>query len=280
MPFETWLPYFGISATLIMILVPFWKADELLSDAARTDVANYLLRVNDHINYDIRSVVNDALDKIYGRKYIGLRSFIISTLITTVVMSVLFLILAKEFEVGDIRDNSYSGTVIQVLVILVIINIVFDYISIIQSRITLNAYEISQTRALVMDFLFSSAICAISLYLYSFIIGSTNELVSFQVFNSQRNIQITRLETPFIASAIMSTYLTSAWAIVMIIGSVVISFANRYKVIFWIQYVLPIEKSPLRSIGIAASLFLTFIFCTWAGLQAIIGLSYDVLEVL
>lgn len=61
--------------------------------------------------------------------------------------------------------------------------------------------------------------------------------------------------------------------LLLFIGGTMIRTVNCTQIIFWLQYILPIDTKPMRSIGIFVTLLCLLVFGSWSLVSWVIELA-------
>lgn len=319
MPWADLLPYIGISGSLLMILLPFWKADDMISDHARRDLSDYLLRIGDQVQWKARSAADDFLDSIYGPKLLSVRSVLIVGVISLTLALILMISLfdlidfvyykiyprSTGFRTGailfdlDSWDPLIAGMAkvqlmasINFMTTIVFINVIVDFVMTLCLRKLIKNNNISLYLSMFIFFIISFFVILLYLIICSIVfyaVGGLNSLllyadhgvynwydlsgVSVLISEGYRQVVEERSSPEFgmIISTIITTFACAAWLLAIKLGSMLIRAINSTQVIFYLQWALPIESRPIRSIGIFVTLFCVVVFGAYS--LALVGIQ-------
>lgn len=272
-----------------IVLALFWKADEAIADDARLAISKQLqsLRVYDtQISWPYAFIT--MFDSIFGNRHWSLFCFFRSALISILLLSFLSLLC---FCFGD--HNTKFEIYVYIFLILfagfiiaIPMNVIGDYFSLLATRFIVNVLIKSRKITtlffiLVADFVITTiwvfaagtvTVAVILLVLSQLDISARYDLDVFGVLN-RMILETHRGKNDVVRFAgyerdpaawllifsIITTYLTSFWLWVTAIGWIFVRFGSRIQQgVGFLQWLLPINTKPLRSIGIFASAFTFF----------------------
>lgn len=257
----------------VTVLTLFWKADDAFSKEFREEVSLRLLCL------DTKDLASSwpkhfaaLFDKRFSTRHLSLYCFLMSSLfslLTVLLMSLIFLFLRTPFK----NEGASPTTVIVALagagvltIPSIILNFIPDYLSLLETRYLLKLMEETNSSfrlviLLVVDLLLTSCLGALVFYVGA----STLSLVEAQPaldwilygiwgFWCEKDppYQIILI---FMSLYFFSTFFTSAWIWLYAFAQGVVRSAHRLDTIVkCLQFMLPIEERPFRSIGIVATI--------------------------
>lgn len=275
MPFSGLLEFLGASTIICVLLAGLWKADDLFSPEFRDDVAIRILLLKP--TGDMTAIWIAQIKKItyrlFGGKYALIKILLISPFVTIILSISLFLILAPSRFSYGFRDD---------FITVLILNVPMDIVSLAISLVLIHRLNRRNFMGiLVLDVALSGAVYFLWTYTMSELLISqvenwfgllTAKMVSIagNPFSAVNFLLTGSIEThgtwPYNSLIyFISNFSTSVLVWVCILGILSIKFAHKSTIIIPIlQYVLPIDQKPFRSIGIIGVLSALIILSSMA----------------
>lgn len=277
--FEKILGFTGIGFSMfVAVLALFWKADDALGEEIKADISLHLMCL------DVRKYRPNSLDAIssiftnmFGKKHFSIRCFIVSSLCSILITSIFSAIVFLQNDFSLWRNLN----IINVTILFLTFNTIVDYISLLQTRhiLELARYKKRKFPLILLDFILTSMIVVISIFvvvnIYQFrttpdfsikdafidALTYTRSLIDnffgtefIPTRKYQAVIFETKREAAITSPPILSTYFTSIWIWIYTLGYSLIRAFNELGWFFkGINYVLPVETKPMRSIGIVVA---------------------------
>jgi hypothetical protein len=241
-----WITRAGIPALSVMGF--FWKGDEALSGDFKQWLSQKIMGVKLTVpNIAGIEPLGRIFDFIYGRQYFALTTFARVSAISFVAIVVANLIFARG-AVSQIAWN-LAHTNASVLAQLLIINILFDYVSITKSRLLIKGITRLNIRG--RDVLF-----VVSDLIISCLIVAVYTIISmmYDTFDEQME-RLWPYNFAFMLTSFLTLLLTILYSLSLLSLSVFGAIAKATRLLQWM---LPVRELPVRSIGIVAGVLL---FC-------------------
>lgn len=177
-------------------------------------------------------------DSIFGEKHLRPRCFSISALLS--VASVVFLYIMFADALGDEQQRIQDGMpLMQALLLGAFINIIPDYVSLLQTRWVLKLMSrfrssIAQIVMIVIDVLATGAIIILAIN-------------GFQTLMGERLVSVAEMVGVFSIYSIFfySTFATSIWSWVFALGGVFVRYVAKSSVMSWVN----VEGKPVTQIS-------------------------------
>lgn len=252
---EELLEHFGIAPILLAIIAVFWKGDEAIGSALRTDISKFLKNSEKYRSAPTYQYVYESFVRVFGEKHATLFAFTRSLFFSTIFLS---LICFSYYFFYDLNIEF----AIAVIIFSIVPNSLGDYLSLYETRIILrkiNCGEISARLAIPLDFILSGVIAGGSI-VAAFLIGgvistffpASNELLpSPSDVSTQPNFSFLGVvvEEDFLVFSVpvLTSYMTSIWIWLSFLGSLIL------RIVPFLNYALPTDEKPIRSIGIVAT---------------------------
>ena len=242
-----WITRAGVPALSVMTF--FWKGGEALSDDFKKWLSQKVLGVKLTVP-DIAGIepLGRIFDFIYGRRYFAPTTFLRVAAVSLVALVVASLIFAGG-AVNQIAWNlAHSNAT--VLIQMLVTNIVFDYLSITKSRLLIKGITRLDIRG--RDVLF--VVCDLIATCFIVVIYTITAMLLFDTLDDR--MEYTRA---FGLAFMLTTFMTVLLAILYSLSFLsLIVFGAIAKATRLMQWMLPVQTLPVRSIGIVAGAIL---FC-------------------
>lgn len=211
------------------------------------NVALWLLGVNKR---EWPQIWCSGFDRLFGGRLLSFRAFAISAVLSITGVAVIYFLFAKTFGFFDARTIDTFGFW-KVLIIGSAINIIADYLSLLETRWLLGQFGrfpsfIGHAGLFIFDALFTGLIILIFIYVANFIAGA--------IAGAQTKISLVEILAAFSIYSVFfySTFLTSISAWLYCITAILIRVASSRPV----GLLHNIERYPLIFIGFAGALVL------------------------
>ena len=237
--------------------VPYWGFATVIAAGFYGTIRWFGVHFNENFKRELTHWLNGAyvsswsvhfcrlFDQVFGDKPISLKRLVRSSIASFVAVGLLYILFAQVLGVLGNRTYGNFG-LLQALLIGVMINLVPDYISLLETRWLLERFAkvnsfFTQVLLLIADLLFSAAIVWIAIALFSLVrdgrAPSPVELIAlFNVY----------------AVFFYSTFLTSLWAWVYCLSAWFIKLFSKLG----LGKVLDVDGAPVRQLALVGSLLL------------------------
>lgn len=212
----------------------------------------------------------ESFDRIFGEKHLTWRCFLISS-ISSIIAVFFILIVWGLLSPSLFIEIAKYDTLYKVFIAALLLNIVPDYISLLETRWIMNNVADLKIRVLskiiILDVIITGLIFS---GFFSFIFLTSGESIN-TIFNSL-NVMIRFIETdiPPLGILFYSTYFTSVWFYLFIISSigakVIYSFGHFGNTI---MDFFGVQKTPFQSMGTIAMILVTVCFVIYAVINTI-----------
>ncbi len=203
----------------------------LLNQDRRDDVALWLM--GEHASSWSQSFIR-LFDAVFGKNHFSVRCFFRSATATLVAVLLIWLLMGSADTIGlRMRSDMTLGSV---LVIGLIINLLADYVSLLETRWLLGKMPrsiIGQILVLIFDLAVSALIIWIAIFAY---INSPLHVGEIETF-----AEILGVFSIF-SVFFYSTFLTSVWTWAYIVSTWLMRLAMRLRVSYW----LDVEGKPIK----------------------------------
>ncbi len=265
------------------LLAMAWKADEGIGLQFRRDLSLWLEGLDPMaVETSVQRWPHHfaaLFDRLFGKRHFSWRCFLRSTLasmLSFVLVSLITIQASPAVWAFMQRELGLQGTIVSLAIAGVVVNIVPDYVSLLETRWLIRGMQktrslIGQLAWLLLDLLFTAIIA----YLAGFAAASTlavliagvsgdfvvrimqllwigfiRNLQSLLTFEGGINAQGMLILIPF-----LTTFLTSAWAWLYFVAQFLMRLsAPLRRSLGFLQYALPIEHRPLRAVGVVMAL--------------------------
>lgn len=272
MPFEGILEFLGASSLLVLVLGPFWKADDAISETLRGDISRWLIQSNIPIpRYPWVAIVNGVFVGLFGEKHLSLRCISISYLVSIAASIIIFyifvawldtLLAPKLAQFGWPRGSQLSI----LLYLLLLINPIADFINLFLSRkIITRLIEVSSGLRMVflmilivvLPFVCSVVVLWIGLVMMEVYFGEINpDLPGLNAALGGLISGSGAMLTYGVAfTLLLTTFVSTVWVWSAIVGAFLIRLLSSSRTIHaYLTYALPVDERPVRSIGVFLTL--------------------------
>jgi len=263
-----WLSFFLTWSTLTWgIYRLFNAAGDTVEDKSKLIVSKWLLNLpneNNQIKDDNWiSVFIKLFDSIFGQKHFSWRCFVVSSIASSIsygLILLLFYPLYKEFGIH----------VLPYFILPVTINIIIDYISLLETRYLLNRFKKTYSIFVLISYIALDIILTMVIFIiiwifaYHFIIMPILKpyvpYVNYGIEGWTENTSDGRLRI----ICLLTTFFTSAWLWIYILGSIIVKVINSiFGTIGFFQDHLKIKEKPFRAIGMVLICIVTIIYIIW-----------------
>jgi hypothetical protein len=259
----------------------FWKGDEALSEEFKKWISQRILGAKLTVP-EISSLepLGRVFDFIYGRRYFSLTTFLRVAAISIVALIVVVLATVRIYvtsrtDLSNVKISYPTNLVITLQLLLLFINIFCDYLSITKARLLINRITRLKIRVHVILFVVSDLIVTCCILVLNGMLYTVTTLVM--------GIDLSKgfADSPtagsffllfgvplyaFILTTFMTLLLTVLYSLALLclrVVGVIKKFAGL------IQWMLPVQTLPVRSIGMVAGALL---FCFLELFHAFAGL--------
>lgn len=258
----------------------FWKLDDAIAEAPREALSRFLRRLSLEPPYpNIPGILNAAFNRIFTEKHISWRCFFMSCVFSILMVALLTVVFSYRTKLHDPGLTIPIGW--QNLAVLgfgaVLLNLFPDYISLLKTRLMVRFMSRTQRFSMVcgylsLDFLLTLAIfvgwLALLIIIGYFAVApdSTSTIArapqtlseqfaeGLNFYLSKGALTLSGIEG-IGGIFLYSTYFTSVWVWLTALGwGAIRLMAIAPPLLRAMQYLLPIETHPLRSIGEVAAL--------------------------
>jgi len=271
-----WITRAGIPALSVMAF--FWKGDEALSDDFKKWLSQKIMGVKLTVpNIAGIEPLGRVFDFIYGRRYFAFTTFLRVAAVSLVALFVTSLVVAGGVAQGIAAFRAMPMDVDGPMVIKLLgTNIVFDYVSITKSRLLINGITRLKVRGRDALFVVSDLIVTyfiLWLYVVFFYGVFVGYFPTYYVEYKYIPLQLATTAPYSILFPIVAFTLTTFMTLLLtVLYSLALMslrvFGALAKATRLIQWMLPVQELPVRSIGIVAGALL---FCFLEVLYALAG---------
>jgi hypothetical protein len=289
----------GLAAVAVAI---FWKADGALSDELRAALSRSLRRLGAEYSRPNWADYFIALfDRVFGKKHFSINCFFRSCIATSVSLAALLSIWAilRPGQAGLFFsphvDNTHSASNVPLWItymwLPVAYNFLADYASLLETRFVLRWARATKRRWHVPAILFVDALLSIGIFMAFF--WTISIILELLVFRSSDlwiffnwsvffdNFKVL-LESGVLFSGIHSSYpfplgllldttlLTSVWLWLYLVGfGLLWLFSPLIRLLGFLKWALPIDRYPMRSIGVVVAFVLCLTNWIWGTLERV-----------
>src|SRR5262245_61453372 len=258
-----WITRAGVPALSVMAF--FWKGDEALSD----DFKKWLSQKISGVKLTVPNIagiepLGRIFDFIYGRRYFALTTFLRVAAVSLVALFATSLVVAGGVAQGIAAFRAMPMDIDGPMVIKLLgINVVFDYLSITKSRLLINCITALKLRG--RDTLFVTSDLIVTCFIVGFYFVFFYEVfLGYLPPNPISSIPFQLSYAPNlilfpIVSFTLTTFMTALLTILYALALMSLRIFNLMaRATRLMQWMLPIQELPVRSIGIVAGALL---FC-------------------
>ncbi len=262
----------------------FWKLDDAIAERPRNALSRLLQRLSiEPPHPNLPAIVAAAFDRIFGEKHFSKRCFFMSCLFSILAVAALTAIYLQVNDYWARRFWAFrmSGEELAVFALMTFgFNLIPDYLSLLETRVIVGAMSRTRKASALVGYLFMDLILTYVIFItlsgFFWIIAviywnSMQLELSFVVQHYADYFTIILSEKPlafvgdasFLAIFLYSTYFTSVWVWLTALGWWAIRvMAKAPPLLKAMQYLLPIDERPLRSIGEVAAVIVCL--CYWS----------------
>ncbi len=260
-----------------------WKADGLLSDEIKEDISLWLLcaepKTAERYAHKWPKYISTLFDQIFSEKHLSWKCFrrsCVASIVALLISTAVFFQLAPHHYTTNIESVIAMSLVI--FFIGLILNLAPDYLSLLETRFVIKKLQsskgmLTQILWITIDFILTSAIIFLPVFISSTaILAASGTDYPGSIFAAILNLIYLMYEififrtdekTLLIVVFIWTTFFTSIWVWLYFFAQFLSRLLKPIRPsVKFLQYALPIEKHPLRSVG-AVMGFLACII-TWA----------------
>lgn len=273
MPWSDLAELFGASATVMAVLVVFWKGDDCLSKASRSDLAAWLVQLRPPTQTNPMAQSMLALfESVFEKSHFTWFCFVIS-FVFSIVFAILFYVLqfgifpeVRQSHFADQDATGYSALT-TVLFLGIILNGLGDFPSLYVTRKVLEwtaGAKIQFWFAIFVDLVLTTLVFFGVLFVADWLFSGleARAINDYPHFMRRVLLVVLGLEEPsdedesasgvaVMRSFAFTAYITSIWLWAAALGSLALRLAARSgPALRAFQYVLPIDEKPVRSLGI------------------------------
>jgi len=237
----------------------FEKAEQTLSDETRRTVAARLREADARVAIEsIPSQFALLFDRVFGERHLSWRCFKRSSVASLVAAAVSALVISPVWTrmmFGDVPlETDVLSWVAAGAAVAVLINLVVDYLSLLETRLVLRYIESSGwlLLGLVADFVVTALIGWV-------VWGAVFRFVWEPVSDTANIVSVSVLSSVFIG--FLSTFMTSVW-LWLFAGSVPLSrlLLGMNSGVGFLLRVTDIERQPFRSMGFVSVILVSGLF--------------------
>ena len=266
----------------------FDRAEIVLHEDVRKQLTAWLKKDKSFDSKKWPALFISIFDRIFGERHFTLKCFFRSCVSSIFIMLIITLIffsigsfnsmiqylesfdnflslLTDSEKLKNTKDFSYTFTIFFIILSKgFIINLIPDYLSLLETRIILNLLPnsslIKKIFLLFLDFIFTTLISITSIIGY-FVIFSSIPFSEITFDYSVLFDESLFLINKFIFVWIITSYFTSIWLWLFILSSFFIqSFRVLLKGLSFLPKVFNIEENPLRTMGFVCMILITLLF--------------------
>lgn len=267
---------FGIGILLaVSVAGLFWKLDDAIAEEPRQALSRFLQRLSVEPPYpNLPEIVAGAFVRVFGKKHLSWRCFFMSCLFSILAVGVLTLVYSQtEFHrlQSVYRLVSWSGFA----VLAFSVNLIPDYISLMETRVVVRFMERTQGFPALLGYLGLDVLLTLLIFVG---VGGLLYMLLFPVIGVITSGEMRTIDWSFdrlgifwdtvfgmdavtfsgldgaVGIFLYSTFVTSVWVWLTALGWGAIRLvAKAPPLLRAMQYMLPIEERPMRSIGEVAA---------------------------
>ncbi|WP_299812373.1 hypothetical protein [uncultured Roseibium sp.] len=264
------LGFSGVASAIVLsVIALFWKGDDLFSTEFKDDIALALLCLKAPSDSNSwTKIYVKVFEKIFGSRHLSWKCILNSILFSTFFYLACLYTIISLFgaDVGGIEEDDFYIAISISLLFGIPINLFGDYLSLWQTRIFLkilsgSKYILISTIYLFIDFMLSALLFVIIFSFALSLLQDPPHLVPHYL------VLFWFKTNPALQAMVISALVPSLWLWFYFIGVTLLRAASQSRpLLIFLQYALPIESRPVRSIGIVASLVTGVLFVIVAGL--------------
>lgn len=253
-----------------------WKADDLTSKELREDLSLHLLCVEpERVGMAVRAWPRHfaaLFDRVFGSKHLSVRCFVRSCIASLGALAVAVIVYAHAAPADwtYVKHAVASGERMaffwyfapawKVGVFFAALNLIPDYLSLLETRFVIRRLAsvgsmTGQLAWLTLDF-------AATLAIFLIPVAAFGMLEGMPAFESARNVLAAGMLSPsvpvdgrILAVFLWTTFATSVWVWIYLAAQRLTRLASQIRrSVAFLQYALPIEERPLRSVGAVMAL--------------------------
>ena len=257
----------------------FKEFGEAAPDKTKQELANWMLNINKMETPPLHLYFIYLFDYIYTLRHLSWKCFYRSTITSILIYSsslaslVIFsLLLNDDLFMLSFIDSDYVEFALIYVIVFLVLNLVPDYFSLLQTRYTLKLLKNSKrikrwVLVLVMDLVFSMLIFILLLaypsyeiyelieYWRTFMGGEKKSFVEFYTSELEHNV------LPILIPSIISSFFTSIWLWLFVLAGIVSKCLSFSKLGFrLLTQHLNVKQKPFRSLGIILTIIMTIVY--------------------
>lgn len=252
----------------------FWKADEGLSKEGRADLSQWLGRKL-HLHSEewardppnLPDVVSAMFTKVFGRKHLSWRCFLMSSLFSLLAVCLLYLLYCQKNGIGFLMFGS-PGFLLFFGSFAIVFNVIPDYFSLLETRVVMHLMGQAHSRSVVALLFGADLLLTLLIFLAAAMLFSPFFLLQWSGFPAsfERAVELAgmlvgeaalTLQTEvggILGIFLYSTFFTSLWVWLTALGwGATRLLAKSPPLLRLAKRALPIETHPMRSIGEVAA---------------------------
>ncbi len=283
MPWGDLVELLGGSAIILAVLAVFWKGDDCISKEFRDDLAAWLILLKPPPgNSPVVQSVLAMFEKFFGERHLSWkclsRSFVLSAVFFFSVVLLMRLFLPDSRQpLGD--EEITASNIFMLLLAGLLFNGIGDYPALYVTRKVLQQSlkkSMSLSWAIFFDLVFTAliifVIILVIIWLFTQAFGATSSgllttaFVFLYGFLGAFGFDADGIDSPLGFAVLFTAFITSIWLWAAALGTLLIRLLARSgPILSALQYALPIEEKPIRSMGIVGFLvFFTYLVITIA----------------
>jgi len=242
-----------------------WKADELLSDEIKEDIGLWLLcaepKTAERYARKWPKYISTLFDQIFGEKHLSWKCFrrsCVASLVSFIIFTFIYFQTSAPLDL--VEDNGWLITILTIGFLSTILNFLPDYFSLLETRVIIyrlrnSKLVIHQLFWLLVDLILTMIIIAFVFNIFALAIILLTDIDRPTVFELTIGLYELALfgyggSSNFFGIYIWTTFVTSVWVWLYFLAQLVTRLLEPIRPsIKFLQYALPIEKYPLRSVG-------------------------------
>lgn len=259
----------------------FNLTEDVVNDEVKESLSKWLMNLKVHDNYNWATIFISVFDNVFTDNHFSRKCFIRSCFASLLAYILIGIILG----ITDINVLEPGiDEVIGFISIATIINLIPDYISLLQTRYFLNFVSTVSNPLVILMFIFLDVIVTAIIFV---VFGYLTLFVSILVLSPLSSISLSDLFTPrewysllmnsyhninvestlgaALRTGFFSTFFTSCWLWIFLLSSSIFKlFSLMSKLLKFFQDVLNIEERPFSSLGFMMISIVTLIYIVWA----------------
>lgn len=250
------------------------RVEAVLADNTRMEVAIWLLdreKNAEGLNAKAQnwpSTFASIFDTVFGERHLTWRCFRRSCLVSAcgvVLMFFLWGVVHPDKFIAYFRSNPYP--LVEYIPKFLFVSVLPDYISLLKSRFLIRfmgkANPLTIAFLILLDFVATLAIAVGTFLLYDYaFIGAEHRKDDLQILHEGPTLDSRPGMAP-LSAVLYPAFFATIWVTLYGVSGLALKFATRIaRGLSWLSRKLDIEKKPVQSMGLVASVLVAFVYWT------------------